>query len=92
MMCFGGGGGRSSQQQQPAGLAPSVPISVDPVVQQARNAAIQRTKAAAGSNSTIMTRAQVTASQRRSLLGGEAGGISGAAMGAPAANKTLLGQ
>ena len=54
MMCFGGGGG--APQQEPGGGVPKVPTSVDPVVQQARSAAVRKNRIASGSRSTILTR------------------------------------
>jgi hypothetical protein len=91
MMCFGGGGG-GSQQQAPTGQqTPNVPTSVDPVVQQARSAAVRKNRIASGSRSTILTRGSVVAAQR-AALSGTGGTLNNAALGAPAANKTLLGQ
>lgn len=93
MMCFGGGGG--GQQQAAAGgelgSVPKVPTSVDPVVQQARSAAVRKNRIASGSRATILTRGSVVAGQR-AALSGTSGTLNNAALGAPASNKTLLGQ
>ena len=84
MMCFVNSGGGAQQSAEP-GQIQKPASSVDPVVQQARAAAQRKNRSASGAKSTILTRASVVAGERKSL-------IPGFAFGAPASNKTLLGQ
>lgn len=83
MMCFVNSGGGAQQTAEP-GQIQKPASSVDPVVQQARAAAQRKSRASSGAKSTILTRAAVVAGERKSL-------IPGITLGAPAANKTLLG-